>query len=43
VNLLRGPGLGVEINEASVREMGKAGHEWKNPVLHAEDGSVTEW
>lgn len=43
VNLLRGPGLGVEINEASVREMGKTGHEWKNPVFHTEDGSVTEW
>ncbi len=37
------PGLGVAVNEASVREMGKAGHEWKNPVNHMEDGSVAEW
>jgi galactonate dehydratase len=43
VSLLTGPGLGIEVNEASVREMAKAGHNWKNPVLHCEDGSVTEW
>lgn len=43
VNLLTGPGLGIEVNEESVREMAKAGHDWKNPIFHCEDGSVTEW
>lgn len=43
VGLLKNPGLGVEVNEVSVREMAKAGHDWKNPVLHLEDGCVTEW
>ncbi len=37
------PGLGVEINEEKVREMAKAGHNWKNPVWRNEDGSVAEW
>ena len=43
INLLSGPGLGVEVNEASVREMAKVGHDWKSPVLNSEDGSITEW
>lgn len=36
-------GLGVEVNEPSIREMAKVGHNWKNEVLFNEDGSVTEW
>ena len=43
VGLLNNPGLGVEVNEASVREMAVSGHDWKNQILHLEDGSVTEW
>ncbi len=43
VDLLTAPGLGIEINEESVREMAKEGHDWKNPVFHAEDGSIVEW
>ena len=43
VELLTAPGLGIEINEDSVREMAKEGHDWRNPVLYAEDGSVVEW
>jgi galactonate dehydratase len=37
------PGLGIEINEDKVREMAKAGHDWKNPVWRNADGSVAEW
>ncbi|GHO83256.1 galactonate dehydratase [Dictyobacter formicarum] len=37
------PGLGVEINEAKVREAARAGHQWHNPVWRNIDGSVTEW
>ena len=43
VGLLKNPGLGVEVNEASVREMAKSGHNWKNQVLHLEDGCIAEW
>ncbi|MDQ2799973.1 MAG: galactonate dehydratase, partial [Armatimonadota bacterium] len=29
---LTGPGLGIEINEAKVREMAAIGHRWRNPL-----------
>ena len=38
-----GPGLGIEINEAYVRERSKIGHNWKNPVWTHADGSIAEW
>jgi galactonate dehydratase len=41
-NLSR-PGLGVEINEVFVSEMSKVGHNWRNPLWRAEDGSLLEW
>jgi galactonate dehydratase len=37
------PGLGVEIDEAYVKEMAKEGCDWKNPVWHHQDGSIAEW
>lgn len=37
------PGLGIEINEAKVREMAQVGHRWRNPVSRSIDGSVAEW
>ncbi len=43
VELLKGPGLGIEMSEAAIREMAKTGHDWKNPVLRLEDGSISEW
>ena len=43
IQLLKGPGLGIEVNEVAIREMAKEGHAWRNPVLHLEDGSVAEW
>jgi galactonate dehydratase len=43
VQRLTAPGLGIEINEAKVREMAQVGHRWRNPVLRNADGSVTEW
>ena len=39
----RDPGLGIEINEAAVREASRTGHHWKNPVWRNEDGTVAEW
>jgi galactonate dehydratase len=38
-----GPGLGVEIDEAKVREAAKVGHRWRNPVWRHADGSFAEW
>lgn len=38
-----GPGLGVEIDEAKVREADKERHRWRNPVWRHADGSLAEW
>lgn len=38
-----GPGLGVEIDEARVREAAKDGHRWRNPAWRGPDGSLREW
>lgn len=43
VSKLTGGGLGIEINEETVRRMAKVGHEWKNPVWRTPDGAVAEW
>lgn len=43
VSRLKGPGLGIEVNEEKVREMAKVGHNWKNPVWRTVDGVVAEW
>ncbi|HYE28012.1 MAG TPA: galactonate dehydratase [Allosphingosinicella sp.] len=38
-----GPGLGVDIDEAAVREADKDRHRWRNPVWRQPDGSFAEW
>jgi galactonate dehydratase len=38
-----GPGLGVTIDEARVREAAQRGHRWRNPVWRGADGSLREW
>jgi galactonate dehydratase len=38
-----GPGLGVEIDEAAVRESDKDRHRWRNPIWRTRDGSFAEW
>jgi len=38
-----GPGLGIDIDEAAVREAGKDRHRWRNPIFRTEDGSFAEW
>jgi galactonate dehydratase len=43
VKRLDAPGLGIEVDEAKVREMAKVGHRWRNPVWRQEDGSIAEW
>ncbi|MEV6864119.1 galactonate dehydratase [Streptosporangium subroseum] len=37
------PGLGVEIDEAAVRQADRAGHAWRNPVWRHDDGGIAEW
>ena len=38
-----GPGLGVEVDEAKVRDADKNRHRWRNPVWRHADGSFAEW
>jgi galactonate dehydratase len=38
-----GPGLGVTIDEAAVREADRLGHAWRSPVWRHPDGSFAEW
>lgn len=38
-----GPGLGVEVDEAAVREMAKSPHRWRNPAWRGQDGELREW
>ncbi|PTM56586.1 galactonate dehydratase [Desmospora activa] len=37
------PGLGIEVNEAVVREAARTGHNWKNSIWRNHDGTVAEW
>jgi len=39
----QGPGLGIEIDEAAVREADKNRHRWRNPIFRTTDGSFAEW
>lgn len=43
VDMLQGPGLGVEINEEVVVRAASTGHRWRNPLWRHADGSVAEW
>jgi galactonate dehydratase len=43
VAIPQGPGLGIEVNEAYVRERASEGHRWRNPVWRHKDGSFAEW
>ncbi|MCQ8242502.1 galactonate dehydratase [Rhizosaccharibacter radicis] len=43
VAMPQGPGLGIEVNEAFVREKAAEGHRWRNPIWRHADGSFAEW
>ncbi len=43
VDIPRGPGLGIEVDEEYVRERAAVGHRWRNPVWRHADGSFAEW
>ncbi|WP_439593047.1 galactonate dehydratase [Microbacterium sp.] len=38
-----GPGLGVEIDEAAVRDAARIGHDWHAPTWRHDDGGYAEW
>jgi galactonate dehydratase len=38
-----GPGLGINIDEAAVREADKDRHRWRNPIWRHKDGNFAEW
>lgn len=37
------PGLGIEIDDAAVRNAARHGHDWRAPVWRHRDGSLAEW
>ena len=43
LSIPQGPGLGVGIDEAAVREVHKDRHRWRNPIWRHSDGSFAEW
>ena len=43
VNVPKGPGLGITVDEEAVRDAADKGHDWKNPVWQNEDGTIAEW
>jgi len=43
IKLLEKPGLGIEIDEAKVRELAAVGHNWQTPLWRNADGAIAEW
>lgn len=43
LELLTGPGLGIEVDEEALKEADKIKHNWKNPIWRNYDGTVAEW
>lgn len=43
IDIMKGPGLGVEVNEEALAAASQKEHDWKNPVWRNEDGTVAEW
>ncbi|OBX09032.1 galactonate dehydratase [Gallibacterium salpingitidis] len=42
-DVLKGAGLGIEINEAFMQEQNNKGARWRNPIWRNKDGSFAEW
>ena len=43
VDLMTEPGLGIQVDEAYVRQMAQEGHNWHNPIWRDSDGVIAEW
>lgn len=43
IEMLKGPGLGIDVNEDYVLAQSLNGHRWRNPIWRHPDGSFAEW
>jgi len=43
IQRLKGPGLGIDVDEDAVRAADERGHRWRSPVWRHDDGSFAEW
>jgi galactonate dehydratase len=43
LSLPKGPGLGIEVDEAAVRRADEVGHDWRSPYWRHHDGGYAEW
>lgn len=43
IEIMKGPGLGVDVNEEALIRASQKEHDWKNPVWRNEDGTIAEW
>jgi len=43
LEIMTGPGLGIEVNEEAVLKAAGISHNWKNPLWRNFDGTVAEW
>ena len=43
VEIMPGPGLGIEVDEEAVARAAQISHNWKNPLWRNYDGTVAEW
>ncbi len=43
VELMKGPGLGIQVDEQKIRSMVEPDLQWKNPVWRLDDNSIVEW
>ena len=43
VEIPKGPGLGIILDEVEIRAAAEIGHRWRNPIWHRQDNSFCEW
>jgi galactonate dehydratase len=43
IERLTAPGLGIEVDEAAVRDAAARGHAWRSPIWRHTDGGFAEW
>jgi len=43
INLMKGPGLGIEIDEQMVRKLSESAKDWVNPGFIGPGGEIREW
>lgn len=43
LDIPKGPGLGIEMNEDFINAQARIGHRWRPPVWRHKDGSIAEW